>query len=93
MIKRMISQEKCRNQKNESIYLKYYLTEMKAGGKTVYGVLIEKYMVVNRREELESYDYVEDLSYNKGDVLGLIKKLAKGLVTPYGLVDVLDDCM
>ncbi len=89
-VQELISTKVAGKDNNERLTLEYYLTEKESeeSNAKVYGISITK----KSDEGLES-DVVENISYEKDQVLELLHTLSQNTVTPICLVETLDDLM
>ena len=89
MREKLISQVAGRDSR-EWLGLNYYLTEKQSSEKeeTVYGIKVTK-----QSEEGNEEDVVDNISYNKEEVLELLNLLSSNEVTPVCMAEILDDLM
>jgi hypothetical protein len=78
---------------SKNYIIKYYLLETNETGAICYGTALEKYMIRDGELFLEDYSEVEKITYNQSEATTLIETLAKGVVTPLGLVEAVDEIL
>lgn len=87
---KLFASKKCKSD-GDIIILYYYITEKKIDRQNLYGVKVEKFISLNGEEVLDDEDGVYDVTENYSIIKKIITSLVKGLVTPYSLIDVVDE--
>ena len=78
------------------IILKYYLTEKISKDVSIFGIEIEKQIVHKDHESQDNFknfesEIVDNITYSKEEVLGLIAKFSYHFVTPVTLINIIDE--
>ncbi|MDO5521179.1 MAG: DUF6514 family protein [bacterium] len=87
---KLITTKVAGNDDNKELMLEYYLTEKESEEtkELIYGISVTK-----RCENQVESDVVDNISYEKQQVLDLLHIISENTVTPICLAEVLDDLM